>query len=107
MGDELVKARASLSSLVTMTTATSRRRSPCAAATFTDAEFGSARIHTLGFEHPRAHRPRDVLDERLGGSRILARGSDAGREDRHVVQISRQRADQLGAGDGNDLRRLS
>src|SRR5262249_57945357 len=40
------------------------------------------------------------------GSGSLAPGPEASGEDRHIVQIARERADQLGAGDGNDLRRL-
>src|SRR6202521_1625115 len=60
-------------------------------------------LHAFLLDHRRGRRTREKLYQRLGGFVVLGRSADAGRIDRVVLDLGRQRPDQRRALHRHDL----
>src|SRR2546428_13606231 len=66
----------------------------------------SARLHPNPLEGSGRCRRRDEVDERFGGIRFLCPGNDAAGKDGELLDLRRQRADVIDAGEVGELAHL-
>ena len=67
-------------------------------------DTGLPRRHALGLEHADGFRCLEIVEESLGGCRVLALGSDRAHENQFLLQVARERSRELDAGRDQHIR---